>query len=223
MADINEDRDVKWIVVMAIFAVAAIWFTGFFVGRKTVKDPKPKVVTEYVKGETVHDTIVKPKPYAVKVPVDTADIIRQCVRDGIYAELFPVKIVTKYIEVTREDTTVIMKDWATKRSYKEVLFDSDTAGSCDVTIEVQYNRIKGIGYNYKPVYKTVTVTKTERKFFSPFVGVGLVVSPHSGAVDLGGSIQAGAFFKDRGGVYLQYSRLAGTNRDVFGLGGTCKF
>ena len=154
---------------------------------------------------------------------DTADIIRQCVRDGIYAELFPVKVVTKYIEVTREDTTAIMKDWATTRSYREVLFDSDTAGSCDVTVEVQYNRIKGIGYNYRPVYKTVTVTKTERKFFSPFVGLGVIVSPYPGTIDIGGSVQAGAFFKDRVGVYLQYERLAGTKRDIFGLGGMYKF
>ena len=102
-------------------------------------------------------------------------------------------------------------------------FNSDTAGSCDVTVEIQYNRIKGVGYNYKPVYKTVTITQYDRKAFSPFVGLGLMASPSMNSMDLGGSIMAGVFFKDRAGVYLQYNRLMGSNKDVFGLGAMYKF
>lgn len=223
MANQEKDKYTKWMVIAAIAVVILTWFAGFFIGRKTVKDPKPTIVTEYIKGDDVHDTIVRPEPYSVVMPFDTADVIKQCVRDGIYAELFPVRIITKYVEVTRDDTTTIMRDWAAKRTYKETLFESDTVGSCDVTVEVQYNRVRGIGYNYKPIYKTVTITRYDVKAFSPFLGIGLSGGPYSTSMDLGGNIMAGSFFKEKVGAYVQYTRMMGSKRDIFSLGALYKF
>ena len=94
---------------------------GFYIGRKTVKIPKPKTVIEYVEAEPIHDTLYKTKPIAVKAPIDTDNIIRACIEDGIYKELWPKE--KEFIAITKEDTTAIMVDWATERRYKETIFN----------------------------------------------------------------------------------------------------
>ena len=52
-------------------------------------------------------------------------------------------------------------------NYKDYLFKSDTLGTLEYNISVQYNRIKSFSYNYTPIYKEVTVER--KRTFIPYV------------------------------------------------------
>ena len=189
----------KWkLICCAIVAVVLIGI-GFFIGRKTVKIPAPETVTEYITLPPVHDSIPYPKPVYVQKPIDTAKIIQQCIADGIYQELWPEKIV----EIDKNDTTAIMADWATKRRYAETIFDVDTLGKCEINAEVQYNRLKMVGYTFTPVEKVVTNTIYQQNFL------------------LG--ISGGAYFKDRYGVNVQYQHSVYDETSYLGGGFSIKF
>lgn len=216
----NED---KWKI--AFFCVMAIilFAIGFLLGRITFHEPTEKIVTKYVKGDVIHDSIKCPIPYMVVVPVDTIGIIQQCVRDGIYTELFPTKIITKYIEVTREDTSTVMKDWASKRYYSEILFNIDTLGSCVINTEVQYNRMRLISYDYKPIIKTITKTEYVKKLFSPFVGLGVSINPWDSELDQMANVNLGFFLKEAYGMQIKYQRGFNSRKDFLGLDVMYKF
>jgi hypothetical protein len=196
--------------VLAILLLAL----GFFIGRKTIKMPSPTVIIKYEKGEPIHDTLYKVKPYKVTEPADTLDIIRYCVNSGKYKELWPKEEVPVYI--TKEDTTKIMRDWATKREYKETLFDSDTLGTCTIDAEVQYNRINSLEYTFTPIYKTVTNTVYEIKKYSGFVGAGYSRTIGNGADDNKIDIDAGFFYKDKYGAMIKYERSINMKQDYIG-------
>ena len=70
----------KWKI--AFYITMAVFFLtlGFFLGRKTIKEPETKIVTGYIEGEKITDTLYYPKPYKVVVPVDTLGIIQQCIK-----------------------------------------------------------------------------------------------------------------------------------------------
>ena len=191
---------------------------GFYAGRKTVKIPKPGTVTEYITLPPIHDTIPDPKPYYVEKPIDTAGVIQQCIKDGIYQELWPEKIV----EINNVDTTALLADWATKRAYKEVLFDSDTLGNCSVDIDVQYNRIRSLEYTFVPVQKNVNNTVYQQKSFEPFVGVNGLFST-DGTRDFLLGVNAGAYFKNKYGVNVQYQHSVYDKTAYFGGGVLLKF
>ena len=206
----------QWEYVFKGFVILCVGALCFFLGRKTIKEEPAKVVKEYVKGETVRDTIMSLVPYKVVEPIDTLNIIRQCVKDGIYAELWPTKIVTEYIETTKADTTLITKDWASTRYYSETLFENDTLGTCKVDAQVQYNRLKSLGYEFTPYVKNVTTTVYKTKLFSPYVGVGGMYNPWDENKDFVGQINGGFFIKEKYGLQLQYSHSFSTKNDYFG-------
>ena len=145
---------VKYSVYIMVFAL--LFGIGFTTGRKTVKLPKPVEKIEYVKGETIHDTIYTPKPYKVTKPADTLDIIRACIAEGIYKELWPKEVVKEYI--TKEDTAAVMADWATERKYTKTLFDTKEEGKFVLNTTVKYNRLGEINYDFTPGNKVVTNT-----------------------------------------------------------------
>ena len=161
----------QWKLLFNIIIVILLLTFGFIVGRLTIKIPEPKVVTEYVKGDIIRDTLYYPKPYKVVEPVDTISIIQQCIKDGIYKELWPERVVTEYVEIEKEDSTAIIKDWATKRYYSETLFDDDIKGKCVFNAELQYNRMKVIDYEFSPIVKTITETNYVVKKFMRFLKV----------------------------------------------------
>lgn len=203
----------NFLVVLAVVLICLI--TGFFIGRAVIKETT-KIEVRYKKGETIHDTLTISGPVMVK-PIDTAKIIEQCVADGIYQELFPEKTVTEYVEITKEDTTAVLANWATSKTYNESLFDIDTLGRCDISLSVQYNRLADLSYTYTPVQKTTTVTTIKKKWFSPFIGVGIMTNPADFANSLMPSVNAGFFIKERYGVNLQYARYIKAKENIIGL------
>lgn len=208
----------KWKFIFYTVLVLCLVGLGFIVGRKSVKIPEPGEHTEYITLPPIHDSIPKPVPYYVEAPIDTAKIIEQCVKDGLFQELWP----DKPVDPVNADTTAIMIDWATKRKYSETIFDVDTLGKCVVDAEVQYNRLKMVGYEFTPVQKVTTNTIYKENLFSPFVGV-------NGACALDGSrnfllgINGGAYFKDKYGVSVQYQHSVYDKTSYLGGGFSVKF
>ena len=171
---------------------------GFFIGRSN----EIETTTKWIKGETIHDTVPKKK------------------------------LVTKYVIVPRllsyvekqKDTTIIttnpinkdsaisetVKDWNLERVYKDYLFESDTLGTLEYNINVQYNRIKSFSYNYTPIYKEVT--KERKRTFIPYVsasystfnivGVGLGAYYHN--LGIGAEYQYNYDLQKKG-LNLQFS------------------
>lgn len=211
----------NWKTLFNLIIVITLLAVGFFLGRKTVVEPETKIVTEYIKGDTIRDTVYCPQPYKVVEPADTLGIIQQCIKDGIYSELWPSKVVTEYIE--KNDTTAIMKDWATKRMYSETLFNDDVNGRCVFNSEIQYNRMKIIGYEFTPITKTITETKYVTKPFSPFVTLSYLTNPGEDVKNPTIQVGGGAFIKDKIGVQLIYQRGFNLNGDYVGGGIIWKF
>lgn len=202
-------------------AIAVFMAVGFYIGRKTVKIPKPKTVIEYVEAEPIHDTLYKTKPVAVKAPIDTAGIIRACIEDGIYKELWPKE--KEFIAITKEDTTAIMVDWATERRYKETIFNSDTLGKCVVEATVKYNRLNLTGYEFTPKVKTIDRTIYTVKKWSPYVKVGSLFGPWNKTPDTIGEFGGGIFYKDKLGLEMTYQRGFISKNDYVGTAILYKF
>lgn len=221
MEKLNNKRLQIICVIAAIILFGAL---GFYLGRKTITTGVPKVEVVYVKGEKITDSIPYPVPYEVVKPADTLNIIKQCVKDGIYSELFPEKVVTEYIEITKEDTSAIIIDWATKRLYSETVFDVDTIGKCTIDASVQYNRMSLLSYTYTPVHKEITIHENRVKFFSPYIGAGFLLdNDFNSYMNLIPTVSAGFFIKEKYGVNLQYGRALKNENNLYGVSLLYKF
>lgn len=193
----SENKEINWWKIFGIIAIVlTLFLTGIYVGKKTTK---PKIInhTEYITLPPIHDTL-PPTLVTITKPVDTANLIKQCVADGIYQELFPEKIVylTDTTTFTKPDSTTIMVDWATKRDYTATLFDIDTVGVCKVNTSVQYNRLGLLEYDFTPVQKQTTTTVTQNRKYIPYMGAGLSTFPSA-------SIEAGMLIDQSLGFSLE--------------------
>lgn len=201
--------------IFTIICIVLLLVLSFFGGRYTKKG-KTTVITEYVKGETIIDTLYEFKPYKIIEPVDTLNVIRQCIESGKYSDLWPTKIVTEYIEVIKEDTTKVINDWGSQRFYSENLFDNDTVGNCNVNIEVQYNRLKSLNYTFTPINKEVITENYLIKTVKPFVGVGWMVNPWDEIKNPMLSLSGGLFINDKYGISIQLQHAMKSKADYIG-------
>ena len=177
----SENSKINWWKIGSIIVIILLLFGfGFYVGRKTIKKPvvQPPV---YIELPPIHDTIYKPKPYNVIEPVDSLDVLKQCIASGKYYDLFPYKQFDTTIIITKTDSSKIFKDWATKRLYSETLFDIDTLGKCTYNAEVQFNELSKIDYTYIPIQKQTTITENQIKHYSPYIGLEISTMPSVGA------------------------------------------
>lgn len=193
MAFINIDfRTINWWKVIVIAGIMTLCgYLGYQYGENKYTRCELKQII-YRHGTTVKDTVYFDKEIEIIHPVDTARIIEQCVYDGKFYELFPEKVKDSIIIVTKSDTTKIMADWASTRTYKSNLFDIDTVGRFDYDIEVQYNELKKFSYSFIPIQKTTITDNTITKRYSPFVGAGLSMNNSINVV-------GGLFFNDSWG------------------------
>ena len=216
-------NEMKWKLLFYATIIIGIFVLGFFLGRKTIKEPESKIEIQYLPGEKITDTLFLDRPVAVEKPIDTLKIIEQCIKDGVYKELWPTKTITEYVEINKKDTTAVMVDWATKRMYNEILFNDNLNGMCAISTEVQYNRMKLLGYEYTPVTKTVTETKYVTKFFSPYVGLSYLKNPWDEVVNPMIQLNGGFFIKEKYALNLIYQRGLVLKNDYIGGGILCKF
>lgn len=134
-----------------------ILLAGFFAGRWTIK---PIEKTEYVKGETIRNTVYSEKlvPYKVEVPAKpTLPLKPDKIRIPGQPEIITLKV----------DTAQIIADYVKANSYKQTLFDNKTEGKLVIDAVVQYNLMKRLSYEFTPMQKQTTIEK--RRVLTPFV------------------------------------------------------
>lgn len=184
-----------WKIAVMVIAALALFWGGFYLGKKRDPEVITKTEVKYVELPPIHDSIPKPVPYKVIEPVDSLNIIMEAKMSGLLAELFPEKKDTVFI--TKADTAAVLKDWATERLYSETLFDSDTLGKFSFDAAVKYNRLASFDYTFVPVQKQTETTIKTTRMFLPYLGAGM---------SLNGSImaQGGMFFHQDAGFALQY-------------------
>ena len=184
-----------WKIAVMVIAALALFWGGFYLGKKRDPEVITKTEVKYVELPPIHDSIPKPVPYKVIEPVDSMNIIMEAKMSGLLAELFPERKDTVFI--TKADTAAVLKDWATERLYSETLFDSDTLGKFSFDATVKYNRLASFDYTFVPVQKQTETTIKTTRMFLPYLGAGM---------SLNGSImaQGGMFFHQDAGFALQY-------------------
>lgn len=171
----------KTAIVIVAFVV------GFFLGRKTI-DVEEKVT--FVKGETIHDTIVINEPTFVEVPAKPKYIYK-------YDTLIIDNI--QYIS-EKVDTSAIIQDYILMRTYDFNVFNSPTLGKFDIRQQIGYNKLLSFDYNFTPITKQVT--QFREPLFTPFVTAGYSTNQ---TVLLGG----GFYYKNIG---LEYNMNVSTDR-----------
>lgn len=133
----------KRVIIIFVFFIL-VFISGLWLGWKIrkpdviEKEPEKVVVTEWKEKEVI-------------VPPDTMDIMRILLERGI---------VRRY-----DDTTAVLRDYATERVYDTVMVFKD-GGSLGIQANVQYNRLESLAYSYHPVVQ-------ERiRALRPFVSMG---------------------------------------------------
>ena len=165
---------------LKIAIVIIAFVVGFFLGRKTI-DVEEKVT--FVRGETIRDTIVIPKPTFVEIPSKPKFIYKY---DTIVVDNI------QYIS-EKVDTSAIIQDYILMRTYQFNVFDSPTLGKFDVKQQIGYNKLLSFDYTFTPIAKQVT--QFREPVFTPFITMGYSTN----RTVLGG---LGAYYRRLGVEYL---------------------
>ena len=176
---------------IAIIIVAFV--AGFFLGRKTI-DVEEKVT--FVKGETIHDTIVINEPTFVEIPSNPKYIYKYDT------------IVVDNIQYNSEkvDTIAIIQDYILMRTYEFNVFNSPTLGKFDVKQQIGYNKLLSFDYSFTPITKQVT--QFREPVFTPFVTMGYSTNNTV-------SVGLGCYYRHLGLEYL--FNIPTNNLDVYNL------
>lgn len=136
-------------IVIAI----VILIIGFLAGRWSIGESK----TEYVKGDTIRDTLLVDNPYEVEIPAKPVLPMKpDTIRIPGHTEIVTMKV----------DTAQIIADYIKKNSYRKVMFDN-MDGKLIVDAVVQYNQLNRLSYEFKPIHKQTTITKKD--ILTPFL------------------------------------------------------
>lgn len=139
----------KYLILIGV----GLFGIGFFIGRST---SNTSIITKYVKGEIITNTVNVPKPYSVYIPsVPVLPIIPDTIR-----------INSKEYITLKVDTEKIIANYIQRKRYRIPLFD-DNNGKLVINPVVQYNSLDSLGYAFTPITKQVTITK--EKIFTPFL------------------------------------------------------
>jgi hypothetical protein len=155
----------------------------FFFGRATISTTT-KIVTKYLPGKRIYDTINHPVPYAVIIPANP-----QYEYDTIHIQGKP--------DVIKIDTAVILKDWTLERNYSQTSFNNDTVGIYKWNAKIQYNKLINYNYTYIPMQKQITKEVIKTKLFSPYISVGYWL-------DGGISAEGGVFIMEKFSMSAEY-------------------
>ena len=129
-------------------------FIGFIVGRQTTKQ---EVITKFVQGEIIRDTIMNFVPDTVYLSGELR-----------YKYKYKKDTIYKDVPVVERDETIkaTVKDWNLIRDYKRTLFDNES-GKLSIALSVQYNELQKLSYSFTPMYKETMILK--KRVFLPFV------------------------------------------------------
>ncbi len=137
------------------------FIAGLIIGRQWSEAEQS---IKYIKGETIEKIVEVPIPYKIQIPAQPLFLYK--------------KADTIYNTVTAEiDTTAILNDWITRKSYKQDLFDNQH-GKLSIDASVQYNQLASLQYNFTPIQKEISTTKHQT--WMPYVGVSYSTLNHVG-------------------------------------------
>lgn len=173
---------------------------SFFIGRSTI-DTKTK--TEYVKGETIKDTVYIPAPYSEK-KADKDNLI------PVYKKDPEGKETTELDTAKSKDVTI--HDWNLERKYANQVFDNEN-GKLLYDITVQNNKLLKFNYTFTPIQKVTTTIK--ERIFQPYVSAGY------STLDI--ASVGGGFFYHNLGIEYQFQRDFRYNDTGHSLGLKYKF
>ena len=142
---------------LKISIVAIVFVAGFLLGRKTI-NVKEKI--EYVKGETIRDTVFINEPTFVEIPAKPEYIYKY---DTIVVD--NIQYISEKI-----DTSAIIQDYILTRTYEFNVFNSDTLGKLDVKQKIGYNKLLSFDYTFTPITKQITHFR--EPVFTPFITGG---------------------------------------------------
>lgn len=194
-------KNVIIILSIILICLAIGYGIGFYQGSAT-KDES--TVTKYISGQAILGTADSSKFELIKEekPVSKNSLHTD---NGIYKpskELYysPDKVI---------DTAAIIAEYEARRTYKAMVFDSDTLGKLEVFPVIQHNSLYGLDYNFTPVYREKIITRT--KVFQQFASVSYSTLNY---VNVGGGI----FYHNLGFEY-QYQINLGyqNNGHLFGV------
>ena len=135
-----------------IAIMVCLFLVGFGLGTTMTRT---SIKTEYIKGETIIDSIpyAELKPVIVELPGETIYI-----EDVEYlkSDIDTAKIIAEYIKIKR---------------YEQVLFDSDTLGMVKINLSVAYNSLRCLSYEFTPVTKHTTITKL--RTYTPYLSTSI--------------------------------------------------
>lgn len=187
----------NWIVILILII---IFLAGIILGRSTI-DTKTK--TEYVKGETIKDTVYIPAPYSEK-KADKNNLI------PVYKKDPEGKETTELDTAKSKDVTI--HDWNLERKYSDQVFNNEN-GKLLYDITVQNNKLSKFNYTFTPIQKVTTTTK--EKIFQPYV------SASYSTFDI--ASVGGGFFYHNLGIEYQFQRDFRYNDTGHSLGIKYKF
>lgn len=193
----KSERIYIFICLIILFIGCAI---SFFIGRSTIET---KTKTEYVKGETIRDTVYIPAPYSEK-KADKDNLIPVYKKD-------PEGMETSELD-TAKSKDVTIHDWNLERKYSDQIL-SDENGKLLYDITVQNNKLSKFNYTFTPIQKVTTTIK--ERIFQPYV------SASYSTLDIA-SI-GGGFFYHNLGIEYQFQRNFRYNDTGHSLGLKYKF
>lgn len=167
----------KYIVLVIICL-----FIGFIAGRQTTNE---KVITKYVQGETIQDTITHFIPDTVYLAGELK-----------YKHVYKTDTVYRDVPVVDRDKTIqaTLEDWNLIRDYKRTLYDNES-GKLSVDLSLQYNELQKLSYSFTPMYKETTIVR--KRVFVPFVSASFYTNNSFSA--------GGGFFYHDLGFRAEYS------------------
>lgn len=179
-----------------IIAILIAFTVGFFLGRGKVRT---SIKTEYIKGETVTNSVKVPSP-TIQIPVV---YFLPTKSDTLYLDnkAYPIQVV---------DTAQIIQDYISQKNYEFNAFN-DLNGRLDIKQTIQYNKIQDFQYTFTPFHKITTVTN--KNLFEPFGSIGYNTFNQ---ISIGG----GVFINNLG---LEYNYIYGNNQSGHGLSFKLKF
>lgn len=183
-----------WKLISGILIAILLFILGFFTYKWTHKS---EIVTkiEYIKGDSITDSIKILTPVKEYHPIDTLNVILEVLKSGKFSGLFP-EVKKDTILVEKEDTSRILLDWSTLRFYSDTLINNDTLGVFKLDTKIQYNRLSNLNWTYTPIQKVVTTERKLKHTYIPYFGAGIITTPSVVA-------QAGLFI-DNWGFACQY-------------------
>ena len=188
-----KEKTKYYIACFVTATLITIFLIGFYMGKKSIV-----VITkvEYIKGETIRDTVNVAILVPEKVEIPSNPIF-----------IYKTDTINKII-VQQVDTAKIIEDWVMNRKYNLTLFDNDN-GKLNIDASVQYNQLKDLRYSFTPIQQVIT--KQKEQVLQSFVSGSYSSFNYIG---LGG----GVFYHNLGLEYqFQRDFKIGDNGHSFGL------